>query len=97
MVKSSVRFERGDGYWVAERDSIGFTGTTEFGPVEFLITSEALAEMPNPALEGIDPETAVEVFIEYESDIHRIAQREFVKRLGGEPPILLTTSDVALA
>ena len=67
MVKSSVRFERGDGYWVAERDSIGFTGTTDFGPVEFLITSEALAEMPNPALEGIDPETAVEVFIEFET------------------------------
>ena len=96
MAKSSVRFERGDGYWVAERDSIGFTGTTDFGPVEFLITSEALAEMLNPELEGIDPETAVEVFIEFESDIHSIAQREFVKRLGGEPPILLTTSDVAL-
>jgi len=96
MVKSSVRFERGDGYWVAERDSIGFTGTTDHGPVEFLITSEALTEMLNPELEGIDPETAVEVFIEFESDIHRIAQREFVKRLGGEPPILLTTSDVAL-
>ena len=96
MVKSSVRFERGDGYWVAERDSIGFTGTTDFGPVEFLITSEALAEMLNPELEGIDPETATEVFIEFESDILRIAQREFVKRLGGEPPILLTTSDVAL-
>ena len=50
MAKSSVRFERGDGYWVAERDSIGFTGTTDFGPVEFLITSEALAEMLNPEL-----------------------------------------------
>jgi len=96
MAKSSVRFERGDGYWVAERDSIGFTGATDLGPVEFLITSEALAEMLNPELEGIDSETAVEVFIEFESDIHRIAQREFVKRLGGEPPILLTTSDVAL-
>ena len=96
MAKSSVRFERGDGYWVAERDSIGFTGATDLGPVEFLITSEALAEMLNPELEGIDPETAVEVFIEFESDIDSIAQREFVKRLGGEPPILLTTSDVAL-
>jgi len=96
MVKSSVRFERGDGYWVAERDSIGFTGTTDFGPVEFLITSEALTKMLNPELEGIDPETAVEVFIEFEGDIHRIVQREFVKRLGGEPPILLTTADVAL-
>jgi hypothetical protein len=51
MAKSSVRFERGDGYWVAERDSIGFTGATDFGPVEFLITSEALAEMLNPELE----------------------------------------------
>ncbi len=62
---------------MAERDSIGFTGTTDFGPVEFLITSEALAEMPNPALEGIEPETAVEVFIEFESDIHRVAQSEY--------------------
>lgn len=96
MAQSSVRFERGDGYWVAERDSIGFIGTTDFGPVEFLKTSEALAEMLNPELQGIDPETAVEVFIEFESDIYRIAQREFVRRLGGEPPILLTTSDVAL-
>lgn len=95
MAKCSVRFERSDGYWVAERDIIGFTGTTDFGPIGFLITSEALAEMLNPELEGIDPETAVEVFIEFESDIHRIAQRESVKRLGGEPPILLTTADVA--
>ena len=53
MAKSSVRFERGDGYWVAERDSIGFTGATDFGPVKFLITSEALAEMLNPELEGL--------------------------------------------
>ncbi|BCA62704.1 hypothetical protein HMP09_1938 [Sphingomonas sp. HMP9] len=55
-----------------------------------------MAEMLNPELEGIDPETAIEVFIEFESDIHRIALREFVKRLGGEPPILLTAADVAI-
>lgn len=96
MAKPSVRFDGGSGYWVAERDSVGFTGTTDMGPVEFLITSEALAEMLDPNLDGIDHATALEVFIEFESDIHRIAQREFVKRLGGEPPILLAAADVEI-
>jgi hypothetical protein len=84
----------GDYEWVAERGSVGFIGTTDLGKVEFLITADALAELLNPELEAIDPETAIEVFIEFESDIHRIAQREFVKRLGGEPPILLTSADL---
>jgi hypothetical protein len=84
----------GDYEWVAERASVGFIGTTDLGEVEFLITADALAELLNPELEAIDPETAIEVFIEFESDIHRIAQREFVKRLGGEPPILLTSADL---
>ena len=97
MTRSSVRFEQGDGYWVAERDSVGFTGQTDLGLVEFLITSEALAYMLNPNLDAIDSETAVETFIEFELDIHRIAQLEFVKRLGGEPPILLTVADVEMA
>ena len=39
----------------------------------------------------------METFIEFELDIHRIAQLEFVKRLGGEPPILLTVADVEMA
>lgn len=90
----SVRFELGDYEWVAERESVGFVGTTNLGEVEFLITSDALAELLNPALDGLDPETALETFVEFEADIHRIAQREFVKRLGGEPPILLTSADL---
>ncbi len=93
MAKPSVRFD-GGGYWVPERDSVGFTGTTDLGPVEFLITSEALTDLLNPDLEDIDHETALEVFVEFESDIHLIARREFIKRLGGEPPILLTASDL---
>ena len=28
MANPSVRFEMGDYYWVAERESVGFTGTT---------------------------------------------------------------------
>ena len=72
----------------------GFTGTTNLGLVEFLITSEALTQLLDPDRDTLDSETALEVFIEFESDIHRIAQREFVKRLGGEPPILLTAADV---
>lgn len=94
MAQASVRFERGDSYWVPERDSVGFTGETALGLVEFLITAEALAHMLNPDLDGIDSETAIETFDEFELDIHRIARLEFVKRLGGEPPILLTVADV---
>jgi hypothetical protein len=96
MAKPSVIFEQDGGYWVAERECVGFMGQAPLGTVEFLITSEALAEMLNPDLDGIDSETALEVFIEFETDIHRIAQREFVKRLGGEPPILLTAADVEI-
>ena len=94
MANPSVRFEMGDYYWVVERESVGFTGTTNFGVVEFLITSEALTQLLDPDRDMLDSETALEVFIEFETDIHRIAQREFVKRLGGEPPILLTAADV---
>jgi hypothetical protein len=84
----------GDYRWVPHRESVGFIGTTEHGAVEFLITADAITELLNPELDGIDPDTALEAFIEFEADIHRIAQREFVKRLGGEPPILITSADV---
>jgi hypothetical protein len=92
MPRASVRFEGGDGQWIVERDSVGFVGTTDIGEVEFLITADALAELVD--LDGIDAETAMEAFEEHEEDIHRIALREFVKRLGGEPPILLTSADL---
>ena len=95
MAQASVRFEMGEWEWADERDSMGFVGHTDLGIVEFLITSEALVELLNPALDAIDRDTAIETFIEFESDIHRIARREFVSRLGGEPPILLTAADVA--
>jgi hypothetical protein len=39
---------------------------------------------------------AMEIFIEFEVDIHRIAHLEIVKRLGGEPPILLKAADVEM-
>lgn len=97
MAKASVRFERGDAEWVVERDSVGFSGLTEWGPVDFLITKDALGYLLNPGLDEIDSETALETFFEFEVDIHRIARLEFVKRLGGEPPILLTVSDVEMA
>ena len=97
MAQPSVRFKLGDGEWIAERDSVGFVGLTALGPVEFLITRDALAYLLNPDLDEIDRETAIETFLEFESDIHRIAQLEFVKRLGGEPPILLTVADVEMA
>jgi len=94
MARASVRFEGGDGHWVAERDSVGFVGNTDLGDVEFLVTADALAELRDPDLDGIDAETAMEAFDEYEEEIHRIALREFVKRLGDEPPILLTSADL---
>lgn len=94
MARPSVRSEMGDYEWVTERDSVGLVGTTDLGEVEFLITADALAELLNPEHDAVDSETALEAFIKFESDIHRIAQREFVKRLGGEPPILLTSADL---
>ena len=97
MARPSVRFEQGDGYWVHERDSVGFTGQTDLGSVEFLITAEALAYLLNPDLDAIDSETAGETFAEFELDIFHLAQLEFVKRLGGEPPVLLTVADVEMA
>ena len=95
MAQPSVRFEPGQWEWVAERESVGFVGHTDLGPVDFLITGETLAELLNPDLVGIDGQLAMEIFVEFESDIHRIARREFVSRLGGEPPVLLTAADVA--
>jgi hypothetical protein len=87
--------ERRLGKRAAEREGVLFVGETAMGSVEFLITSAALAELANPDFAAIDRDTAAETFIEYEADIHRIAHREFVSRLGGEPPILLTAADVA--
>ena len=97
MAKPSVRFDQGYAEWIAERDSVGFAGLTDLGPVDFLVTRDALAYLLNPDMDDIDSETAVETFFEFESDIHRIARLEFVKRLGGEPPILLTIDDVEAA
>lgn len=95
MATASVRFELGEYEWLAERNGILFLGHTDLGMVEFLITSEALVELIDPDLEGIDRDTAIETYLEFESDIHRIARREFVSRLGGEPPLLLTAADVS--
>ena len=94
MASASVRFELGEYEWLAERHGVLFLGHTDLGMVEFLITSEALAEFISPDLDGIDSDTAIETYGEFESDIHRIARREFVSRLGGEPPVLLTAADV---
>ncbi|RZM35192.1 MAG: DUF1488 family protein [Sphingomonas sp.] len=95
MAAASVRFERGEYEWLAERNGILFLGHTDLGIVEFLITGEALVELVNPDLDGIDRDTAIDTFLEFEPDIHLLARREFVSRLGGEPPILLTAADVA--
>jgi hypothetical protein len=85
----------GDRYSVADRQSVRFIGTTDLGGVEFLITSAALAQMLKDDYDVVDA-IAMEIFIEFEADIHRIANLEFVKRLGGEPPILLTAADVEM-
>ncbi|MDN4631981.1 hypothetical protein QCD71_10685 [Sphingomonas sp. PsM26] len=95
MAAASVRFERGEYEWLAERNGILFLGHTDLGVVEFLITGEALIELANPELDGIDRDTAIDSFVEFEPDIHLLARREFVSRLGGEPPILLTAADVS--
>ena len=89
-----MRFELGEREWMAERAGVVFLGHTDLGVVEFLITTEALVELLDPDLDTLDRDTAIETFIEFEADIHRVARREFVSRLGGEPPILLTAADI---
>ena len=95
MASASVRFEAGDYAWLAERNGVLFPGYTDLGMVEFLITREALAEFVDPDLDAIDSDTAIETYEAFEAEIHRIARREFVSRLGGEPPVLLTAADVS--
>lgn len=81
MAGASMRFELGQHEWMAERQGVLFLGHTDLGPVEFLITADALVELLNPDMDRIDPETALETFVECEADIHRVARREFVSRL----------------
>jgi hypothetical protein len=52
--------------------------------------------MLDPELKALDSETAIEPYTEFEAEIHQIALRQFVSRLRGEPPILLTAGDVSL-
>ncbi|RYF11148.1 MAG: hypothetical protein EOO77_20065 [Oxalobacteraceae bacterium] len=59
------------------------TDVTNLGWVEVLIASEALAESLDPVPDGVDPGTAMETFIEFESDIQYVGQLEVVNRLGG--------------
>jgi hypothetical protein len=37
-----------------------------------------LAELVNPAVNGLDPDMAIDVFRESEPDMHIVARREFV-------------------
>jgi hypothetical protein len=71
MSRPVIRFGLGDSYWVADRHSVGFIGTTDLGEVEFLITSAALTQMLNDYDVVVDAETAMEIFVEFEADIHR--------------------------
>ncbi len=95
MAEAIIRFEASGYEWLAERAVVLFLGQTDLGEVEFVITGDALLELLDPDLEAIDRETALEAFAQFESVIYKIARREFVSRLGGEPPILLTAADVS--
>lgn len=67
MAVPSVRFGMGDCHWIAERESVGFIGTTNHGTVEFLITSETLVQLLDHNRETLDRGTALEVFNEWSS------------------------------
>jgi len=74
-------------------DSVGFLGITDLGETPFLITADALREMPNPDLERMDPKATLETFVKFATVIRRVARREPVKRLG-RTPILITSADL---
>lgn len=94
MVRARVRFMPSGGLWMKERGAVWFSGETDLGTVEILITTKALIQLLNPGLTTLDRDAALETFVEFEADIHRIAQRELVKGFGGEPPTVITAADV---
>lgn len=59
MVRGSVRFMLDSGLWMEERDAVWFSGETELGTVEFLITTKALIELLNPGLTALDRDSAL--------------------------------------
>lgn len=94
MDESTLQFEMGRRRWVPRRDSVGFEAIAGGELVEFLITSEALAMMLNPDRAHLDAEMAIETFDEFEADIHRIAQRAYRMKRGGDRPIMILVEDV---
>lgn len=96
MQQPGIRFKLGGGYWVPERRSVGFTGTTERGgrvPHHHRQRAQGNAG----SLTGRHRQRIGAGDIHrFEAVIHRIARLEFVKQRGGEAPILLAAVDVEL-
>lgn len=82
--------------WLPERKGVLFLGFTDEGLVSTLITGEALIELLNPDLDDVGDNTAIETYIEFETDIHRIAHGEFGRQRGGGSPILITAAEVLI-
>lgn len=76
----TLDFERGLARWDAHQESVIFYGSGPDGRVYFMITSDALAELSQPGRERLDRQSSIETFFQFENDIFRIAQREYLEQ-----------------
>jgi hypothetical protein len=85
MSQTTIRFQSGTARWVHERNGVIFHGIADGRTVDFLITSEALAQLEKGRAGHLGRDEALRVFRAFEADIHRMAGREFSRRSGSAP------------
>lgn len=85
MNQTGIHFQPGGARWVHERNGIVFRGMADGKAVDFLITSEALAQLSKGRAGHLGREDALRIFQAFEADIHRMAGREFSRRSGSTP------------
>lgn len=93
MSQTTIHFQSGNARWVHEHNGVIFHGVANGKTVEFLITSEALAQLEKGCAGHLGRDDALRVFRVFETDIHRMAGREFSRR-SGTAPMLFGWRDV---
>jgi hypothetical protein len=91
--ETTIHFQPGNARWVHERNGVIFQGISDGKTVEFLITSEALAQLDKGHAGHLCRDAALRVFRAFEAEIYRIAGREFARR-GGPAPMLFGWRDL---
>lgn len=80
--------------WDSVRRGVAFQASGPSGIIGYLITSTALAEFYHGRSSDLDGPQSLRAFSEFESRIHRIAQRERRPFEENQPLIVIRTEDV---